>query len=157
MSQQAGAPLGPYGRLGVCLSKGQAFPGAPQPASPAPSCCTAQRAGGRPGCLSQQLLQKREKPRASPALSWLGADLPASAPSIFPKRGTLAWLWLRLGKGDSAGTGGGEGLPSDLWQAQGCKPRLSLRQGCHIPQEPETPPTLGWEVSRVPGECGIPA
>lgn len=72
----------------------------------------------------------------------------ASTPSIFPKRGQLAWL-VAGGWGDSTGKGWGQRLTPDLWHALWYGSHLSLRLGCHIPQGPQTSPTSGWTLVKA--------
>lgn len=97
---------------GAALPQGR--PGLP-PCSPG---CTTQQGGGKGPCLGCLLLQKREKPRASPAPPWQRANFPASFPSFPPPHpaSSLKGAVSRLvagGKGDSAGKGWGQGLTSN--------------------------------------------
>lgn len=93
--------------------------GGPSPGAPwAPSLLSwlHYAAGRRKGpCLGRLLLQKREKPRASPAPPWQRANLPASFPPPHPAsslKGAVSRL-VAGGKGDSAGKGWGQGLTSN--------------------------------------------
>lgn len=75
--------------------------------------------------------------------------LPGSEPTFPPPHPASSLKGARspglqlVGKGDSAGISRSQGLTSDLQHALWCRPRLSLRLGCHIPQGPQTSPTSG--------------
>lgn len=117
LSQLAGDPPGPTGRYPavgtawhlsyrrVTLPPGH---GACLPPS-----LQAQLGGGKG---PDRFLQKRAKPRASPALPWLVATSRLQG-SLFPKRDQIA-CFLAGGRGDSAGNCWGQELTSGLWHTQ---------------------------------------
>ena len=102
--QRAGDPLGPTGQA-------LAFRGAGHPwrLQASPSRCSAQQGGSRGPWLPEPATSpEKGKTQGLASASWLRADLPASAPNIFPKRGAFARL-----------TAGGEGRLCGDWLGSG--------------------------------------
>lgn len=159
----AGAPWPPWHRPGTRESKasgqgthwdplakhrrseGRAIPVGSR--LPPPAALLSREEAGGPGCQSQQLLQKREKPKASPAPPGSEPTSPPLHPTSSLKGVHSPGLQL-VGRGDSAGTGWGQGLTSDFWHA------LPLTQAGLRGHSPETSDIthLGVEVGQAKGQ-----
>lgn len=162
MSAETRAHLEPAGRGTLCWS------GAAPVALGSP--------GGRGGCWLPRrlLLQKREKPRASPAPPWLGAQPSASAPASSLKGArSPGWRLAAGGVGRFYQGSWGQGLTSDLWHAltqTGLPHSPAASDTCHRrvgvgPHSPRAPPApnlrpkgaLAWPPRPHPRTPGAPS